>query len=225
MKKVLVLLSIVFLGVTLTACSNDDDVLDGRPMLTKSLSDKANLLSFLTVEDGQWRMTISEQEAINLGKENEYSQIINQITEINERLTELKNDPKATLGFTLPNKERIIMECGEVIYRGYTSPYVERDNKSSFIKSMTANQSTTFSTNSSEYRITSTAYVQSMFIWSFELRDDKWGNKWNESGVMSANLSKNWIYALTQPGFDNNWVFSSYGTQTDGTNITFSFYK
>ena len=64
-----------------------------------------------------------------------------------------------------------------------------------------------------------------LFLWSFELRDDAWNNYWNESGVASSNLDHEWIYSLTNPGIDNYWRFSSTGTQTDGTNITFSFYK
>ena len=149
-----------------------------------------------------------------------------QMSKINARLLELKDNPKATLGFNLPN-ERIVMQEGKVLSRTRVSDFERAINRagSTFITSMTANQSTKFNTRSDEINVTSTAYVQSMFLWSFELRDDAFGHYWNESGVASSNLSHDWIYSLSKPGTDNFWRFSSTGTQTDGTNITFSFYK
>ncbi len=128
------------------------------------------------------------------------------------------------MGSIFPTNERILMRSGKVLSITKVSPFAQTRATGDFITSMTANQSTSFNTSSDEYKVTSHAYVQSLFLWSFELRDDAWNNYWNESGVASSNLDHEWIYSLTNPGIDNYWRFSSTGTQTDGTNITFSFF-
>jgi hypothetical protein len=210
----------------LTSCSSDE-VLDSDS-LVKSRSVTSNVLDYLDVVDGQWVLNLSEQAATDMGKQEDYRKLSAQKKKkINARLLELKDNPKATLGFNLPN-ERIVMQEGKVLSRTRVSDFERAINRagSTFITSMTANQSTKFNTRvSDEINVTSTAYVQSMFVfWSFELRDDAFGHYWNESGVASSNLSHDWIYSLSKkPGTDNFWRFSSTGTQTDGTNITFFF--
>lgn len=225
MKKLFYSLAVLLLtGIGVSSCSSDD-VLDSVPEV-ETRSSSSNILDYLDVVDGQWVCTISEKEAIDMGKQEEYSKIMAQISKINSRLLELKDNPKATLGFNLPN-ERIVMQGGIVVSRAYISEFEKSMSRvgSTLITTMEANQSKKFNTRSDEYEITSVAGVQSMFIWSFELRDNKWNKYWNESGVASANLSHNWIYSLTNPGIDNAWDFGSTGTQTDGTKITFAFYK
>lgn len=226
MRKVFYLLAVLFIGsgTALTSCSSDE-VLDSDS-LVKSRSVTSNVLDYLDVVDGQWVLNLSEQAATDMGKQEDYRKLSAQMSKINARLLELKDNPKATLGFNLPN-ERIVMQEGKVLSRTRVSDFERAINRagSTFITSMTANQSTKFKQWSDEINVTSTAYVQSMFLWSFELRDDAFGHYWNESGVASSNLSHDWIYSLSKPGTDNFWRFSSTGTQTDGTNITFSFYK
>lgn len=222
--KSIYFIGVFILSVFITSCSNDDTVLETSPNVpTRSVNN--SLVDYLTVEDGQWVLELSQQEAVAMGKSADYLKLIDQMKQINNRLKELQNNPKATIGFNLPTNERIVMRSGKVLSRTVNSPITGTRAGSTLLKTMTANESTSFNTRSEEYKITSHAYVQSMFLWSFELRDDAWNNYWNESGVASKNLDHEWIYALTRPGYDNFWRFSSTGTQTDGTNITFSFYK
>lgn len=225
MKTFYFLCAIALSTLSMISCTNDDSmsVNESTEAATRSIDN--GLVNYLNVVNGQWVLDISEPDAAAMGKSEEYIKLTNQMKQINSRIKELQDNPKATIGFNLPTNERILMRSGKVLSITKVSPFAQTRATGDFITSMTANQSTSFNTSSDEYKVTSHAYVQSLFLWSFELRDDTWNNYWNESGVASSNLDHEWIYSLTNPGIDNYWRFSSTGTQTDGTNITFSFYK
>lgn len=220
-------IGMLILSVLIISCSNDNDndndnILD-VPQNIQIKSDNNSLTDYLTVKDGQWILQLSEEEATLMGKSAEYTKLIEQMQQINNRIKELQDNPNAIIDFNLPTNERITMRSGEVLSRTVESPITKAGPLP--IKSMLLNQSTYFYTKSYEYRINSQAVVQSVFLWSFELRDNIWAVYWNASGVGPTNIGKMWTYPLTVTGIDNYWSFSSSGTGTDGTDIRFDFYK
>ena len=119
------------------------------------------LVNYLNVVNGQWVLDISEPDAAAMGKSEEYIKLTNQMKQINSRIKELQDNPKATIGFNLPTNERILMRSGKVLSITKVSPFAQTRATGDFITSMTANQSTSFNTSSDEYKVTSHAYVQS----------------------------------------------------------------
>lgn len=206
-------------GICFSSCSDSDNSTSIIPkdstdqVLVKSLSE------YVTVKDLQWTLSISKDEAYQLGFSGEdYDDSINELSLMNKSLEELKKDTNTIIHLILPT-ERIIIKQGktESLKKKETKACYSHDNHR-FItkKDIQANNGgyVSFDTPCADHKICIEGIIDGHMLsmvgsWQIDILDDVWKVKRVVMGAGKyAEFELEWMMGGTGfPVTYLNWKF------------------
>lgn len=227
-------------GICFSSCSDSDN---STSIIPKDNTDQVlvkNLSEYVTVKDLQWTLSISKDEAYQLGfSSDDYNESMKIISRANKSLEEAKKDTSTIIHLFLPN-EQIVMKHGKVEFlkRVETKACYNRYDHS-FVTSVNIPENSgeyvSFVTTAHQYRvciegkINENPYSHMVGLWEMSILDDIWKVNRVITGTGAVReFELEWF--MGGVGFPVNlldWKFFLHYTHTrlgQPTSSTVSFY-